>query len=82
MNKIFLTITKFILMFFISAFIGWCYEIVCVCLIYGQYYDRGILHLPICPIYGFGMLILYMIFHKAKNKAAIFFRQYHYRDAC
>lgn len=72
MKENLLHISECILMFIISAFIGWIYEIICVLIIYGQYYDRGILHLPFCPIYGFGMLVLYIIFHKVKNKGIIF----------
>ena len=65
-------ITKHILMFILASFIGWAYEIGCVYVLYNTYYDRGVLHLPMCPIYGFGLLVLYVIFLKVKNPVIIF----------
>ena len=59
-------------MFLIAAFVGWLYEIICVFVMYGVYYDRGILHLPLCPIYGIGMFVIYGLFHRIKNKGFIF----------
>ena len=37
---------------------GWLYEVACVYVMFGIYVDRGVLHLPACPIYGFGMLLM------------------------
>ena len=65
-------LTRFFLLFILAAFIGWAYEIGCVYVIFGFYFDRGVLHLPVCPIYGFGMLTLYPIFRKVKNPLIIF----------
>lgn len=65
-------LTRFFLLFILAAFIGWAYEIGCVYVIFGFYFDRGVLHLPACPIYGFGMLTLYPIFRKVKNPLIIF----------
>lgn len=72
MSKILYKISEFVLLFIISSFVGWLYEISCVYVLYGTYYDRGVLHLPLCPIYGFGVLLLYAIFHKVKNIIVIF----------
>lgn len=66
-------ITKYMLMFLLASFIGWVYEIVCVYVVFGKYFDRGVLHIPCCPIYGFGILILYFLFRKVKNPFVIFF---------
>lgn len=66
-------LTKYLLMFILASFFGWLYEIACVYVVLGKYFDRGVLHIPCCPIYGFGMLILYFLFRKIKNPAAIFF---------
>ena len=60
-------------MFLAAAFTGWLYEICCTMILYGKYMDRGVLHLPFCPIYGFSLLMLYLIFRKIKNPAVIFF---------
>ena len=67
------SITKYMLMFLLASFIGWLYEIICVYVVFGKYFDRGVLHIPCCPIYGFGMLVLYFIFRKVKNPFVIFF---------
>lgn len=65
-------ISELLLMFMTSAFIGWLYEIITVYIMYRTYYDRGILHLPMCPVYGFGMLLLSFILKKVRNPAAFF----------
>ena len=70
--KQFYSITKYILLFFLASFMGWLYEVACVYVMFGVYVDRGVLHLPACPIYGFGMLFLYAAFHKVKNPLIIF----------
>lgn len=64
--------TKFFLLFFLASSMGWLYEVACVYVMFGIYVDRGVLHLPACPIYGFGMLLLYAAFHKVKNPLIIF----------
>ena len=71
-KKTWLFLTRFFLLFILAAFIGWAYEITCVYVIFGLYFDRGVLHLPVCPIYGFGMLTLYPIFRKVKNPVIVF----------
>lgn len=58
--------------FILASFTGWVYEIIATYIICGGYYDRGILHLPLCPIYGFGMLILSYILINVKNPFALF----------
>lgn len=65
-------IEKMLLVFMISAFSGWLYEIITMYVMWGIYADRGVLYLPMCPIYGFGMLLLYVVFHKVKNPILIF----------
>ena len=65
-------LTKYMFMFMAASMIGWMYEIACVRILYNIYYDRGILHLPMCPIYGFGMLMLLVIFRKVRNPVGIF----------
>lgn len=52
-----MTIYNILWYFFIYAFLGWCLE-VCFCSIQtGSFVNRGFLNGPVCPIYGFGMLI-------------------------
>lgn len=49
-------------MFCIWAFIGWCIEVCYMTLETGQYQNRGFLNMPICPIYGFGVLMVVIFF--------------------
>ena len=58
--------------FTIYSFIGWVYETVLTWAVLGYFADRGMLHLPICPIYGFCALALLLIFHKIKSVPVIF----------
>ena len=71
-HKSLLSLCKYLFEFMLASFIGWLYEIVCVWLVFHVYYDRGILHLPLCPIYGFGLFVLTLIFGKVKSPAALF----------
>ena len=66
------TATKYMLMFIAASFIGWAYEVLCTYVLFHYWADRGVLHLPLCPIYGFGMMILYLIFRKVKSPGMIF----------
>ncbi|MBP5489562.1 MAG: putative ABC transporter permease [Lachnospiraceae bacterium] len=72
-KKTYYGLTKYLLLFMAAAFVGWVYEIVCVYFTLGRYVDRGVLHLPMCPIYGFGMLLLYVLFHRFRNVFVLFF---------
>lgn len=58
--------------FVLYSFIGWVYETVLTSVVWGHFADRGMLHLPICPIYGFCALALLLMFHKIKSVPAIF----------
>lgn len=71
-KKAYLFITEYILLFALASCIGWLYEMVCVWLLYGYYFDRGVLHLPMCPIYGFGVLLLMFVLRTVKNSFGIF----------
>ena len=48
-----------LLVFFIS-FAGWCFEKVGRYIVYNSITDRGFLSLPLCPIYGFSVLLIYL----------------------
>ena len=60
-KKAYLFITEYLLLFSLASCIGWLYEMACVFIIYGYYFDRGVLHLPMCPIYGVGILLLMLV---------------------
>ena len=57
-NKLYM----YILYFFIFAILGWCMETIYSFIVLGHFTNRGFLYGPICPIYGYGALILIIFF--------------------
>lgn len=48
--------------FIFWAFIGWGIEVCYMTLETGEYQNRGFLNMPICPIYGFGVIMVTVFF--------------------
>ena len=44
--------------FLIYSCIGWCLEVIYAAVSTGQLVNRGFLNGPVCPIYGFGMILV------------------------
>lgn len=61
-----------VLEFTAYSFIGWAYETILTSAVWGRFAERGWLHLPICPIYGFCALALLLILRRIKNPFLIF----------
>lgn len=61
------TICIYILFFFVYSFLGWCLEVICKLITEKRFINRGILIGPICPIYGYGVLIMTLFFRKYLN---------------
>lgn len=67
-------IESYILSFFIYAFIGWAFETLYAIYELGHFTKRGFLFGPICPIYGYGALILLIFLRQyKKNSIKLFF---------
>ena len=49
--------------FIIYSVVGWCVEVAYHALTLGKVINRGFLNGPVCPIYGFGMLAILMVFN-------------------
>ena len=49
---------QFLWIFFVYSFLGWCTEVSYVALVSGRFVNRGFLNGPVCPIYGFGVVIV------------------------
>lgn len=56
------------LYFFIYSFIGWILETIYAFLVLGHFVKRGFLIGPICPIYGFGAVLLILLLKDSKGK--------------
>ncbi len=72
LEKIEFHITLCFTIFIVSAFIGWAYETIITSIVCEEFTDRGVLHIPLCPIYGFGAILLLFLFHKIRNMFLIF----------
>lgn len=49
-------------MFLFWSFVGWCIEVIYMTLETGEYQNRGFLNMPLCPIYGAGVLMVVTFF--------------------
>ena len=47
-----------ILYFILYSFLGWCLETFYAFTVHGYFVKRGFLYGPVCPIYGFGAILL------------------------
>ena len=53
---------KYVSYFFIYSFIGWVLEVIITLFQMKEFENRGFLNLPILPIYGFGAIIISLIY--------------------
>ena len=53
---------EYLTFFVIYSFLGWCAEVIFNTINTGHFVNRGFLSGPVCPIYGFGVLIAFNIF--------------------
>lgn len=66
MNDKKISVFNMIYIFIICSMLGWCFEVGFVFLDVGRIVDRGMLFGPFCSIYGFGALIMYLLFYNLK----------------
>lgn len=66
------SLIEMVYIFSLCSFFGWLVELIYVYIAVGKIVNRGVLYAPMCCIYGFGALILYMLFYNLKpNKINI-----------
>lgn len=58
----------YITYFFVYSFLGWIIETIYAVIIHGYFVKRGFLFGPICPIYGFGAIMLLLVTKKMYGK--------------
>ncbi len=59
--------------FCVYSFLGWCLEVVFCSVNTGHWVNRGFLNGPVCPIYGFGMVIVLLCLTPLKDNLLILF---------
>ncbi len=57
----------YILYFFLFSFFGWLMETLFAIYNFGYFVKRGFLYGPICPIYGYGALMLILFLNRYKK---------------
>lgn len=67
------TVFRYVFEFMVAGFIGWVYEVVTVWILWHYFDNRGMLNMPIVPIYAVGaFMLLLMIGEKKRNPVYIF----------
>lgn len=59
--------------FLIYAFLGWCCEVAFAAVTLGKFVNRGFLNGPVCPIYGFGMLMVVTALWQLRSNLILMF---------
>lgn len=59
--------------FAIYAVFGWCVEVIFCTVTTGQWVNRGFLNGPVCPIYGFGMVIVLLCLTPLQHNLLLLF---------
>lgn len=60
-------------LFFIYAFLGWCTEVSYAAIKTGRFVNRGFLNGPVCPVYGFGAVIVLWVLEPLKENFLLLF---------
>lgn len=68
-----LSIYELSIYFIIYAFLGWCVEVAYAAFVKGEFVNRGFLSGPVCPIYGFGMIIIITALTPLKDNLLLLF---------
>ena len=59
--------------FYAYAFLGWCMEVSFAALVSGTFVNRGFLNGPVCPIYGFGVVIVLSCLEPLRHNLLLLF---------
>lgn len=72
-DKISRTVFRYVFEFMVAGFIGWIYEVLTVWIMWDYFDNRGMLHMPIVPIYAVGAFMLRIILgEKKRNPVYVF----------
>lgn len=64
---------EYLCYFVIYSFLGWCTEVAYAAVNSGKFVNRGFLNGPVCPIYGFGMIIVIICLNPLTHNKFILF---------
>ena len=64
---------RYVLLFFVYSFLGWCLEVACKLISDHKFVNRGFLIGPYCPIYGPGALIMTLLLNRYLNDPVTLF---------
>ncbi len=67
------TIYELFCFFVIYAVLGWCVEVIYATVNSGKFVNRGFLNGPVCPIYGFGVVIVIVALTPLQDNLAFLF---------
>ncbi len=67
------TIECYILLFFVTAMLGWVMEVTCKLIQFHRFINRGFLIGPYCPIYGFGSVLITLLLSRYAQSPAVVF---------
>ena len=59
--------------FLSTAFLGWCTEVSYAALKTGRFVNRGFLNGPVCPVYGFGVVIVLWVLEPLRGNLLLLF---------
>lgn len=63
-----LKIQNLLIYYFICSILGWIMEVLYAYSVFGTFVDRGFLYGPMCPIYGWGAVVMALITEKIRKK--------------
>ena len=67
------TITSILVCFFFMCFVGWIWEVSLSMISYGVFVNRGVLHGPWIPIYGFGCVLILLLLKRFRMRPKVEF---------
>jgi uncharacterized membrane protein len=65
--------SKYYIYFMLYSLLGWIWEKVFILVLDRRIEERGFLHLPICIIYGFSILLILLVFYKKQCSGVTIF---------
>ena len=67
------TLTSILVCFFFMCFVGWIWEVSLSMISYGKFVNRGVLHGPWIPIYGFGCVLILLLLKRFRMRPKVEF---------